>query len=250
MMRIAAFALASLLLGAGTAAAQDVPLPPQSFSFDGPFGTFDRAAAQRGFQVYKEVCSACHSMKEMYYRNLEGIGLTPAQVAAVAATVTVPGPLDDSGQPTERPALPADHFRSPFPNDAAARAANNGALPPDQSVLEKAREGGATYIYDLLNGYRDPPAGMKVGTGLYYNLYFAGQQIGMPQPLHDGQVTYTDGTPATVEQMSRDVVTFLTFAANPEMEERKRMGVKIVLFLIGMTCVTYAVKRKIWADVH
>ncbi len=249
-MRFAAFILSGVLMGAGAAAAQDVPLPPQHFSFDGPFGTFDRAAAQRGFQVYKEVCSACHSMKEMYYRNLEGIGLTPDQVKAVAATITVPGPLDDQGQPTERPALPSDHFRSPFANDTAARAANNGALPPDQSVLEKAREGGATYIYDLLNGYRDPPAGMKVGDGLYYNLYFASHQIGMPQPLHDGQVTYADGTPATVEQMSRDVVTFLTFAANPEMEERKRLGVKIVLFLIGMTCVTYAVKRKIWADVH
>jgi ubiquinol-cytochrome c reductase cytochrome c1 subunit len=251
-MRFAALVLAGVLMGAGAAAAQEetIKLPQQDFSFNGPFGTFDRAAAQRGFQVYKEVCSACHSMKELYYRNLEGIGLTPDQVKAVAASVTVPGELDDQGQPTTRPGLPADHFRSPFPNDLAARAANNGSLPPDQSVLEKAREDGANYIFDLMNGYRDAPAGVKVGDGLYYNLYFPGHQIGMPQPLHDGQVTYSDGTPATVEQMSRDVVTFLTYVANPEMEQRKRMGVRIVLFLIGMTCITYAVKRKVWADVH
>jgi ubiquinol-cytochrome c reductase cytochrome c1 subunit len=250
-MRLAILALSGVLLGGGMAAAQEeIKLPEQQFSFDGPFGTFDRAAAQRGFQVYKEVCSNCHSMKEAYYRNLEGIGLTPDQVKAIASTITVPGDTNDQGQPVDRPALPADHFRSPFPNDKAARAANNGALPPDQSVIEKAREGGPSYIVDLLNGYRDPPAGMKVQDGLYYNMYFSGHQIAMPPPLSNGQVTYADGTPATVEQMSRDVATFLTYIANPEMEDRKRLGVRIVLFLAGLTVVTYVVKRKIWADVH
>ena len=253
-MRLAVLALAGLILGGGAvmvpAMAQEEALPPQHFSFDGPFGTFDRAALQRGFQVYKEVCSNCHSMKEAYYRNLTGIGLTPEQVKEIASTVTVPGDLNDAGEPTERPATPADHFKSPFPNDKAARAANNGALPPDQSVIEKAREGGATYIADLMLGYRDPPSGVKVQDGLYYNTAFPGHQIAMPAPLSEGRVTYADGTPATIEQESRDVATFLTYMANPEMEERKRLGVKMVLFLAGMTVVTYAVKRKIWADLH
>jgi ubiquinol-cytochrome c reductase cytochrome c1 subunit len=146
--------------------------------------------------------------------------------------------------------LPSDHFRSPFPNDLAARAANNGALPPDLSVIVKAREGGPDYVHAILNGYGDPPPGMKIGDGLYYNRYFPGHQIAMPQPLHDDQVTYADGTKSSIEQMSRDVVTFLTYIANPEMEQRKRTGVKIVIFLALLTCVTYAVKRKIWSDVH
>jgi ubiquinol-cytochrome c reductase cytochrome c1 subunit len=249
-MRLAVLALTGLLLGGGAAMAEEQSLPPQHFTFDGIFGTFDRAALQRGFQVYKEVCSNCHSMKEAYYRNLTGIGLTPEQVKDIASTITVPGELNDAGDPTQRPATPADHFKSPFPNDKAARAANNGALPPDQSVIEKAREGGATYIADLLLGYRDAPAGVKVQDGLYYNTAFEGHQIAMPPPLSNGQVTYADGTPSTLEQESRDVATFLTFIANPEMEERKRMGIKIVLFLAGMTVVTYAVKRKIWADLH
>ena len=189
-------------------------------------------------------------MKEAYYRNLEGIGLTEEQIKAIAATITVSGGTNDAGEPFDRPALPSDHFRSPFANDKAARAANNGALPPDQSVIIKAREDGPSYVYDLLNGYRDPPAGVKMQDGLYYNLYFPGHQIAMPQPLHADAVTYADGTPATVEQMSHDAVTFLTFIGSPEMEQRKRMGVQIVLFLAGMTAVTYAVKRKIWARLH
>ena len=235
---------------ASLAPAHEESLPEQHFSFDGPFGSFDRASAQRGFQVYKEVCSNCHSLKEAYYRNLTGIGLTEDQVKAIAAGITVPGGTNDSGEPFERPALPSDHFRSPWPNDKAARSANNGALPPDQSVIIKAREGGASYVYDLLNGYRDPPPGVKVQDGLYYNEWFPGHQIAMPPPLHEGAVTYADGTPASVEQMSRDVVTFLTYISNPEMEQRKRLGVRIVLFLAGMTVVTYAVKRKIWAGLH
>ena len=252
-MRLAALAIGALLVFPGLVHAQGTepePLPKMQWSFEGPFGTFDRAAEQRGLQVWQEVCSNCHSMKEAYYRNLTGIGLNADQVKAFAAAVTVSGSTDDSGQPVERPALPADHFRSPFPNDKAARAANNGALPPDHSLIVKAREGGSTYVAALLEGYRDPPAGMKIGDGMNYNIYFEGRQIAMAPPLHDGQVTYADGTAATVEQMSHDVSTFLTYMSNPEMEQRKRIGVRIVLFLAGMTVVTYAVKRKIWSDLH
>ena len=252
-MRLAALAFAAVLAVPGLAGAVDTepaPLPDVNWSFSGPFGTFNRAAEQRGLQVWQQVCSNCHSMKEAYYRNLTGIGLTPDQVKAFAAGITVPGGTDDQGNPVDRPALPADHFKSPFANDKAARAANNGALPPDHSLIEKAREGGATYIDALLNGYRDPPSDMKMGDGMNYNIYFPGRQIAMAQPLHDGAVDYSDGTPATVEQMSKDVATFLTYMANPDMEQRKRMGVKIVIFLAGMTVVTYAVKRKVWADLH
>jgi ubiquinol-cytochrome c reductase cytochrome c1 subunit len=252
-MRLPVLALAATLAIPGLAAAADTepaPLPNVDWSFSGPFGTIDRASAQRGLQVWTQVCNNCHSMKEVYYRNFEGIGLTPDQDKAFAAQFTVPGGTNDAGEPIERPALPSDHVRSPFANDKAARAANNGALPPDHSLIEKAREGGATYIYALLNGYRDPPPDMKMSDGMNYNIYFPGRQIAMAQPLHDGAVDYADGTPATVEQMSRDVTQFLTYVANPEMEQRKRMGVKIVLYLAGMTVVTYAVKRKVWANLH
>lgn len=254
-MRLALIAaLGALALGATSLAVpayaqEEIKLPPQLWSFDGLFGTYDRASAQRGFQVYKEVCSACHSMKQAYYRNLTGIGFSDEQVKAIAASVTMPT-LNDEGQPAERAGLPSDHFHMPFPNDKAARAANNGALPPDQSVIEKAREGGATYIFDLLTGYAEPPAGMKMADGMNYNRYFPGHQIAMAQPIHDGQVTYSDGTTASVEQMARDATTFLTYIANPEMEQRKRMGVKIVLFLVLLTGVTYVVKRQVWSDVH
>ena len=250
---ILAGALAAVTGGAlvaSTPALAQTKMPDINWSFDGPFGTFNRASAQRGFQVYSEVCSACHSMKEMYYRNLGGIGLNANQIKAIAASVQVPGPLNDSGEPTTRPGLPSDHFKSPFPNDIAARAANNGALPPDQSLLEKAREGGADYLYGILTDYADPPADMKMGTGMYYNKMYPGHQIAMPPPLTADRVTYADGTKATVDQEARDVVTFLTYAANPEMEQRKQIGVKMVLFLILLTGLVYALKRKIWARVH
>lgn len=236
----------------GIARAQDeAPTPPhQSWSFQGPFGTYDRAAAQRGFEVYKEVCSNCHSLEYAYYRNLEGIGLTPEEVKAIAASVTVPA-IGDDGQPTERPALPSDHFKSPFPNEQAARAANNGALPPDQSVLVNAREHGPDYIYALIaKGYTDAPPTMKMASGMYYNTYFPGHQIAMPPPLSADQVSYADGTKATLDQETHDVVTFLSYIANPEMEQRKRIGVKAVIFLVLLTGVTYAIKRRVWSDVH
>ena len=243
---------AALLAGAGVARAEESmpPFPPAKWSFSGPFGTFDRASAQRGFQVYNEVCSSCHSMRLMSYRQLAGIGLSEGQIRAIAASKTVPGELNDQGEPTTRPGLPSDHFASPYPNDKAARAANNGALPPDHSLIEKAREGGADYIHALMVGYVEPPPGVKVPDGLYYNKWFLGHQIHMPAPLSDGSVTYADGTKATVDQEARDVATFLTYASNPEMEQRKHLGVRIVGFLALMCGVTYMVKRQVWSDVH
>ncbi len=251
MMRWVSLAAAAALIGAVAvlpAHAEEASMPRQAWSFAGPFGTFDRAAAQRGFQVYNEVCSACHSMKLAYYRDLSGIGLSEEQITAVAAGKTV-GDIGDDGAPIERPALPSDHFKSPFANELAARAVNNGAAPPDLSLIVKAREGGADYLYALLTGYSAAPTNMKMGDGMNYNKYFAGNQIGMPAPLSEGRVTYGDGTPASVNQMAKDVVTFLAYISEPETEMRKALGVKIVLFFLLMSCVTYAVKRKVWADV-
>lgn len=240
------------LLATVPALAQEEPVPPkQVWSFDGPFGTFDRAAAQRGLQVYMTVCSNCHSLHQLSYRNLSGIGLNEAEIRALAASVTLPGAaLDDSGQPKDRPALPSDRFKAPFPNEIAARAANGGALPPDLSLMQKAREYGADHIVGILTGYADPPKGVTVPNGQYFNKYFTGHLISMPPPLANDQVAYTDGTKATVEQMAHDVATFLTWAANPEMEERKRLGVRWVIFLVLLTGATYAVKRRVWRNIH
>jgi ubiquinol-cytochrome c reductase cytochrome c1 subunit len=241
MMRVLRHLMvAALLAGTAPALAQEAPTPPaQRWSFDGPFGSFDLASAQRGFQVYSEVCSACHSLQYLHYRDLEGIGLTDDQIKGIAAAVTVPQGLNDQGEPKEGPGTPADRFKSPYPNEQANRAAHNGALPPDLSL-----------IVNILTGYADPPPGMQMQDGMSYNRYYTGHQIGMPPPLQADRVTYADGTPATVEQMARDVVTFLDWAANPEMVQRKQMGWRWVLFFLIMTGLTYAVKRKVWADVH
>jgi ubiquinol-cytochrome c reductase cytochrome c1 subunit len=248
-----------LLLGAVLAvpiearAEEGLNIPQIKWSFEGPFGTFDRASAQRGFQVWDAVCSSCHSMKLMSYRNLAGIGISPAQIKAIAAGHTVPGEPNDQGDPTTRPALPSDTFASPYPNDKAARAANAGALPPDHSLIEKARypgAEGADYVRALMTGYTDPPAGFKVPDGLYYNRYFPGHLIHMPPPLSDGSVTYADGTKASVEQEATDVAQFLYFCSNTEMEQRKHMGVRMVGFFALMCGLTYAVKRKVWSSVH
>jgi ubiquinol-cytochrome c reductase cytochrome c1 subunit len=237
--------------GISGAAAQETPAPPgQKWSFDGIFGTPNLASAQRGFQVYSEVCANCHAMHQLHYRDLTGLGLTEAEVTAVASTFTVPQGLNDQGEPKEGPATPANQFRSPFANALASRAANNGAYPPDLSLIVNAREGGADYIYAILTGYAEPPNGFTMQDGMNYNRNFAGHQIAMPKPLEDGRVAYTDGTPTSVDQMARDVVTFLYWSSNPETAERKAMGVRVILFLILLTGVTYVVKRKVWSDVH
>lgn len=247
------------LLGAGAAAflliapavAQEIPpLPKESWSFDGLFGGFDLAAAQRGFWVYQNVCSTCHSLKELHYRDLAGIGLSEAQIKAVAASVQVPKGVNSQGEPINGPAAPADQFRSPFPNEEAARSAMAGALPPDLSLIVNAREGHADYVYGILTGFTNAPKDFSVPAGKYYNEYFPGHLIAMPPPLHDDLVSYADGTKATVPQMAHDVVTFLEWAANPEMVQRKQIGVRVVLFLLLMTGLTYAMKRKVWADQH
>jgi ubiquinol-cytochrome c reductase cytochrome c1 subunit len=253
-MRALAVAFLGIVALAAPALAQEEampPLPKQSWSFDGPFGTFDRAALQRGFQVYSEVCSNCHSLKLLSYRDLTALGYNEDQVKTIAAQKEVTDGPNDEGEMFQRPARPSDHFVPPFPNDQANRAAHNGALPPDLSLMFKAREGGADYIYDLVAlGYTTPPAGMKIPDTMQYDTYFPGHQIAMPPPLSDDVVTYTDGTKATTQQEAHDVVTFLAWAAEPTMEDRKRTGAKVLIFLVMMTGVLYLAKRKIWADVH
>ncbi len=189
-------------------------------------------------------------MKEMHYRDLAGIGLNEGQIKAVAAGVTVPQGVNDQGEPITGPAMPADEFKAPFPNEQAARAALGGALPPDLSLIVNAREGHSDYVYGILNGFQDAPKGFNVPAGRYYNEYFPGHLIAMPPPLHDDAVDFADGTKATVPQMAHDVVTFLNWAANPELAQRKQIGVRVILFLLLLTGLTYAAKRKVWADVH
>ncbi|HYB10938.1 MAG TPA: cytochrome c1 [Alphaproteobacteria bacterium] len=260
MFKKAVFAVAAAIsLGLTVSArAQDEPhFSKQDWSFYGVFGTFDRPSLQRGFQVYKDVCSACHSLRLLSYRDLGGggaidggIGLSTDEVKAIAASVQVTDGPNDQGDMFQRPGRPSDRFVSPFPNEQAARASNNGALPPDLSLIVEARPGGPDYVYGILTGFKDAPAGFTVNQGMYYNETFAGHQIAMPPPLSDGAVTYADKTQATVPQMAHDVVTFLTWAANPELESRHRIGVKVIIFLVILTGLLYAVKRKVWSDVH
>jgi ubiquinol-cytochrome c reductase cytochrome c1 subunit len=249
MLRLAATAVALAVAVPAQAAGPSVAIPSQNWSFGGLFGTFDRASAQRGFLVYKQVCASCHAMKQLAYRNLEGIGLSEEEIRAIAADVMIKDGPNDDGEMFERPGRPSDRFRSPFPNPQAARAANNGAYPPDLSLIVKARENGANYLYALLTGYREsPPDGVEPMEGMHYNEYFPGHWIAMAQPLYPDMVDYPDGTPATIEQMARDVTTFLAWAAEPELEQRRAMGVRVILFLIVLAGLTYGVKRKIWAD--
>lgn len=218
------------------------------WQFDGMQGTFDRASIQRGFQVYKEVCSACHSLNRLAYRNLQEVGFSEAEAKAIAAEKKVMDGPNDAGEMFERPARPSDHLVPPFANEKAARAANNGAFPPDLSLIVKARENGANYVYSILTGYGEKaPADVHIAEGMQYNPYFPGRQITMPQPLNDGAVTYMDGTKATVDQMSKDVVNFLQWAAEPEMEHRKEMGIKVLIYLAIFTVFFYVAKKRVWA---
>ena len=246
-------AAAAFLAFATPALAEDEappPLPHPGWSFGGIFGTYDRAALQRGFQVYSEVCSNCHSMNLLHYRDLAALGYTNDEIKAIAAQKQVTAGPNDQGDMFQRPAQPADPFVAPYANDEQARAAHNGALPPDLSDIVKARDGGVDYIYGILTGFTDAPANFKLNDGMSYNAYFPGHQIAMPQPLSDGSVTYADGTKATLPQEAHDVVTFLAWASHPNMEERKRVGAKTILFLLAMTGVLYAAKRKVWAELH
>ena len=223
-----------------------------NWSFKELTGKFDRASLQRGFQVYKEVCASCHSMQYLSYRNLGEPGgpeFTQDEVKAIAASVEIEDGPDSQGEMFTRPGKPSDKFKSPYPNVEASTAANGGAYPPDMSVLVKARPGGADYMYSVLMGYEEPPAGMKLDDGVYYNKYMIGQKIKMASPLSDGIVEYSDGTEATMDQMAKDVTTFLAWAAEPELEERHRVGFKVIIYLILLTILVYLSMKKIWSRI-
>jgi ubiquinol-cytochrome c reductase cytochrome c1 subunit len=254
LIAAAVLALAPGLAGpalADDACTAEVPLPHQQWSFEGPLGSYDQAALQRGFQVYKEVCSACHALNHLAYRDLTEIGYSDDQVKGFAAQFQVTDGPNDQGQMYQRPGKPSDMFVPPFPNDQAARVANNGALPPDMSLLVKARDGGPDYVYGIVTGFKDAPKTCKLGQNLYWNDYFPGHQIAMPPPLTaDGQVTFADGTKATIPQMAHDVASFLAWASEPNLDERHRMGAKVILFLLVAAGIFYAAKRRIWAKIH
>src|SRR5579885_153423 len=270
---IRAVALTASLVGLGVPVAlaqEQIPPPPQHWSFAGPFGLYDPQQLQRGFKIYREVCSNCHSLKLLAFRNLAdpgGPGFTVAQAAAIAATFEVTDGPNDQGEMYKRPGKISDHFPPPFPNEQAARAALGGALPPDMSDLAKARsyergfpwfifdaftqyqEEGPDYIHAILNGYEEAPPGFTLPPGSNYNKYFPGHAIAMPKPLNDGQVEYTDGTPQTVDQYGRDVAAFLMWASEPKLDERKRLGFQVFVFLIVLTGLLYFSKRRVWEDV-
>jgi len=223
------------------------------WSFKGLFGKFDRASLQRGYQVYTEVCSSCHSMKYISYRNLAEDGgpeFSIEQAKAIAASFEVKDGPNSDGDMFTRPGKLSDKFVMPYDNVKAAQAANGGAYPPDMSVLVKARGGGVDYIYSLLQGYEEPPAGMKLDDGVYYNKYMYGNKIKMSNQLSDGLVEYGDGTTATVEQMSKDVTTFLMWAAEPHLESRHRMGFKAIIYLIILTVLVYFSMKRIWSRIE
>jgi len=222
------------------------------WSFKGLTGKFDRASLQRGFQVYKEVCSSCHSMQYLSYRNLGESGgpeFSEAEVKAIAASIEIDDGPDSQGEMFTRPGRPSDKFKSPYPNVNASTAANGGAYPPDMSVLVKARPGGSNYIYSVLMGYEEPPAGMVLDDGVYYNKYMIGNKIKMSAPLSEDIVEYSDGTNATVDQMAKDVTTFLSWTAEPELEERHKTGVKVIIYLILLTILVYLSMKKIWSRI-
>jgi len=229
---------------------------------DGPFGKFDKAQLQRGFQVYSEVCSACHSLKLVSFRDLKGLGYNDAEIKKIASDwkTQVPSINPDTGEAATRKALASDNFPSPFANEVAARAANNNALPPDLSLMTKAREGGPAYVYSLLTGWANPdtyrnehgeklPADAKPPQGLHFNPYFANLNLAMPPPLTtNGQVTYADGTPATVDQMAKDVSAFLVWTAEPNLENRHAAGLAVTIFLLVASVLAYLAYRQIWHD--
>ena len=220
------------------------------WSFEGIFGTFDRSSLQRGYQVYQEVCSGCHSIQHLSYRNLSEKGgpeFSLDEAKAIAAQFEVTDGPNDDGEMFTRPRRLSDKFVNPFPNIQAATAANGGAYPPDMSVLVKARKGGADYIYSLLLGYEEVPAGYELDDGVYYNKYISGNKIMMSKPLSEGAVEYSDGTQATEAQMAKDVVTFLTWAAEPNLEARHKMGFKVFIFLIILLTLVYFSKQKVWS---
>lgn len=249
---IGALALTLAAPGPGFAASEP-EIDSQDWSFAPPFGTYDNAQLQRGYQVYEAVCASCHSMRLLSYRNLGEPGgpeFSPQAVEALAGRVQVTDGPDDTGEMFQRPGVPSDRFRAPFRNEQAARAANNGALPPDLSVMAKARPGGPDYLHALLTGYREPPEGFEAAPGMHYNAAFPGHQIAMPPPLNDGGIPYTDGTEPTVENYAKDVSAFMMWAAEPKLEERHKVGARVMVFLLVFAVIMFLAKRAVWAPLH
>ncbi len=237
-------------LGGSALASEGGHLTRQAWSWQGVFGTYDEAQLRRGYQVYREVCAACHSMKLLSFRNLGALGYTEDAVKEIAASYQVADGPDENGDMFERKGLPSDRFPAPFANDQAAMAANGGALPPDLSLIVKARMGGPDYVFSLITGFADPPGETTLPPGKYYNTVFAGNAIGMPPQISDGVVEFADGAPNDAERIARDVTAFLQWAAEPELEHRHALGVKAVLFIFALTVLFYALKRRVWASVH
>ena len=234
-------------------AAEKVEYLKTDWSFKGPFGKFDRAALQRGYQVYQEVCSSCHSMKYLSYRNLVEEGgpeFSEQQAKIIASQFEVTDGPDSDGEMFTRPARLSDKFVSPYANEQAATAANGGAYPPDMSVLVKARKGGADYIYSVLMGYEDPPSEITLDDGVYYNKYMPGNKIKMAKPLSDDAVEYIDGTNASEEQMAKDVTAFLAWAAEPHLEARHKIGFRALVYLLIITVLVYFSMKKIWSRIE
>ena len=225
-------------------------LPKHNWSFKGLTGTFDKSAVQRGFKVYREVCSGCHSMSLLYYRDLIDIGFSDEEVKTIAAEYTVIDGPNEEGEMFERPARPSDRFVPPFSNEQEARLSNNGSYPPDLSVITKAKKRGPDYIFNLLLGYTEPPVDYELGEGMYYNKWKEGHQISMAQPLDEGYVDYDDGTENTLPQLAEDITTFLVWSAEPELEARKKLGIKVILFFIVLGSIVFIVKNRLWREIH
>ena len=230
------------------AAGPDTNITKMKFSFDGIFGVIDKASARRGLQIYNEICSGCHSLEHVSYRNLIDIGFSKEQVKTFASQFEVMAEPDSEGEINMRPAIPSDRFINPYQNVNQAKAMNNGVIPPDLSLIIKARAGGASYFYSLLKGYEDAPEGEELSNG-YYNVAYPGYIIAMPQPLYGEDVEYMDGTKATMEQEIIDLVSFLTWTGQPELNERKSMGFRVFLFLVFMTSILFLSYRKIWKKI-
>ncbi|KAK1922651.1 cytochrome C1 family-domain-containing protein [Papiliotrema laurentii] len=245
------YGLPSLLQTASANSAADEGLHPAAYPWEhkGPFETFNHSAIRRGYQVYREVCSACHSLDRIAWRNLVGVSHTVDEVKAMAEEVEYEDGPNDQGEMFQRPGKLADYMPAPYPNDEAARAGNNGGLPPDLSLMVKARHGGADYIYSLLTGYVDPPPGVTVAEGMNYNPYFPGGGIAMARVLYDGLVEYDDGTAATTSQMAKDVTTFLAWTAEPEHDQRKKMGLQAMIIFSGLFTAALYVKKFKWAGI-
>jgi len=244
------FLIITMMITSTIFASTNAVKPPQNeWKHRSLFGTFDRAAAQRGFQVYKEVCSACHSLRLLSYRNLEALGFSPEESKAIASEYVIKDGPNDEGDMFKRSGLSSDRFVSPYANEQAGRAANNGAFPPDLSLITKARVYGEDYIHGILTGYSDPPEGMTLAPGMYWNKYFPGHQIAMPPMLLENGVEFADETEASIEQQAYDVSVFLSWAADPHLEKRMAMGLKTVLFLLVFSILMYFVKKKVWSDI-